>query len=114
MIIKTKEERTSNKKKQSKIIAKYFENTSKYFKILLFLYKRNTIGERITTPMSTLFISSEIRKAVWTLKNNKSPRMNQTNVELIRYSPEVIYEKMTCTTILQPQGTIQMKSRMGF
>ena len=40
--------------------------------------------------------------------------MNQTNVELIRYSPEAMYEKMTCTTILQPQGTTQMKSRMGF
>ena len=40
--------------------------------------------------------------------------MNQTNVELIRYSTEVIYGKMTCTTILQPQGTTQMKSRMGF
>ena len=43
-------------------------------------------------PMSTLFTSSEIRKAVWTLKNNKSPGMNQINVELIKYSPEIVYE----------------------
>ena len=44
--------------------------------------------------MSTLFTSSEIRKAVWTLKNNKSPGMDQINVELIKYSPEVVYEKI--------------------
>ena len=37
---------------------------------------------------------SEIRKAVWTLKNNKSPGMDQVNVELIKYSPEVVYEKI--------------------
>ena len=48
----------------------------------------------LPTPMSTLFTSSEIRKAVWTPKNNKSPRMDQTNVELIKYSPEVLYEKI--------------------
>ena len=48
----------------------------------------------LPTPMSTLFTSSKIRKAVWTLKNNKSPGMDQINVELIKYSPEVVYEKI--------------------
>ena len=48
----------------------------------------------LATPMSTLFTSSEIRQAVWTLKNNKSPRMDQINIELIKYSPEVMYEKI--------------------
>ena len=48
----------------------------------------------LPTPMSTLFTSSEIRKAVWTLKNNISPGMDQINVELIKYSPEVVYEKI--------------------
>ena len=27
-------------------------------------------------------------------KNNKSPRIDQINVELIKYSPEVVYEKI--------------------
>ena len=51
----------------------------------------------LPTPMSTLVISSEIRKAVWTLKNNKIPGMDQINVELIKYSPEVVYEKIADT-----------------
>ena len=48
----------------------------------------------LPTPMSTLVTSSEIRKAVWTLKNNKIPGMDQINVELIKYSLEVVYEKI--------------------
>ena len=44
--------------------------------------------------MSALFTSSEIRKAVWNLNNNKSPGVDQINVELIKYSPEVVYEKI--------------------
>ena len=44
--------------------------------------------------MSTLFTSSEIRKAVWTLKNNKSTAMDQINVELIKYLPKVVYKKI--------------------
>ena len=48
----------------------------------------------LATPMPTLFTSSEIREAVWTLKNNKSPGMDQINLELIKYSPEVMYEKI--------------------
>ena len=44
--------------------------------------------------MSTLFTSSETRKAVCILKNNKSPRIVQMNVELIKYSPEVVYKKI--------------------
>ena len=48
----------------------------------------------LPTPMSILLTSSEKRKAVWTLKNSKSPGMDQINVELIKYSPEVVYEKI--------------------
>ena len=44
--------------------------------------------------MPTPFTSSEIRRAVWTLKNDKSSGMDQINVELIKYSPEVVYEKI--------------------
>ena len=40
------------------------------------------------------FTLSEIRKAVWTLKNNKSHGMDLINVELLKYSPEVAYEKI--------------------
>ena len=61
----------------------------------------------LPAPMSTLFTSSGIRKAVWTLKNNKTPRMDQINVELINYSPEVVYEKIYIQQ--QPQGSTQMK-----
>ena len=86
LIIKTKEGLTSNKKKQSEIIAKYFKN--------IFYTNATPMQHVLPTPISTLFTSSEIRKAVWTLKNNKSPGMNYINVELIKYSPEVVYEKI--------------------
>ena len=86
LIIKTKEGLTSNEKKQSEIIEKYFKN--------IFYTNATPKQSVLPTPMSTLFTSSEIRKAVWTLKNNKSPGMDQINVELIKYSPEVVYEKI--------------------
>ena len=44
--------------------------------------------------MSTLFTSSEIKKAVWTLKDNERPKIDQINIELIKYTPEVVYEKI--------------------
>ena len=74
LIIKTKEGLTSNEKKQSEIIANYFEN--------IFYTNATPMQNVLPTPMSTLFTSSEIRKAVWTLKNNKSPGMDQINIEL--------------------------------
>ena len=74
------------KKKHLEIIAKCFENIS---------YTNATPMQNVLpTPMLTLFTSSKIRKAVWTLKNNESPGMDQINVELIKYSPEVVHEKI--------------------
>ena len=73
------------KKKQSEIIAKYFKN--------IFYTNATPMQNVLPTPMSTLFRSSEIRKAVWTLKN-KSPGMDQINVELIKYLPEGVHEKI--------------------
>ena len=98
---------SSNEEKQSEIIAKYFEN--------IFYTNATLMQNVLPTAMSTLFTSSETRKAVWTLKNNKSPGMDQINVEVIKYSPEVVYEKSQIyTTILQPQGSTQMKSCMEY
>ena len=48
----------------------------------------------LTTPMLTLFTSSELKKTVWTLENNKSPGRDQINTELIKYSPEVAVKKI--------------------
>ena len=56
LIIKTKEGLTSNEKKQSEIIAKYFEN--------IFYTNATPMHNVLPTPMSTLFASSDIRKAV--------------------------------------------------
>ena len=71
---------------QSEIVAKYFES--------IFYVNSTPMQNVLPTPMSTLFTSSEIRKGVWTLKNNKSPRMDQIEVELIKYSSEIVYEKI--------------------
>ena len=76
------------KKKQSETITKYFEN--------IFYTNATPIQNVLPTPMPALFPSSEIRKAVSTLKNTvkKSPGMDQIKVKLIKYSPEVVYEKI--------------------
>ena len=65
--------------KQSEIIAKYFKN--------IFYANATPMQNVLPIPMSTLFTSSEIRKEV-------SSGMDQINVELIKYSPEVVYEKI--------------------
>ena len=65
LFIKTKERLTSNEKKLSEIIVKPFEN--------VFYTNATPMHNVLPTPMSALFTSSEIRKAVWTPKNNKSP-----------------------------------------
>ena len=44
--------------------------------------------------MSKLFTPSEIRKAVRTLKSDKSSGMDQINIELIKYSLAVLHEKI--------------------
>ena len=54
--IKIKEALTSNEKKQSEIIPKHFEN--------IFYTNATSMQNILSTPMSTLFTSSEIRKAV--------------------------------------------------
>ena len=72
-------------KKTPRFKVKYFEN--------LIYTNAMPIQNVIQTLMSTLFTLSEVRKAVWTVKNNKSPGTDQINVELINYSPEVVYEK---------------------
>ena len=60
LIINTKEGLTSYEKKQSEIIAKYFEN--------IFYTNATPVQSVLAAPMLTLFTPSEIRKAVWTLK----------------------------------------------
>ena len=56
LIIKTKKGFTSNEKRQSEIMAKYFES----------IFYKNTAPMQniLPIPMSTLFTSSEMRKAV--------------------------------------------------
>ena len=59
-----------------------------------FLYKCNTNAERITnTHVNTIHIIRN-KKSSMDSKNNISPRMDQIDVELIKYSPEVVYEKI--------------------
>ena len=65
--------------------------------------------------MLTPFSSSEVKKAVWILKNNKSTGMDQINVEIIKYSPEVVHKKLQIyATILQQQESIEMNHARNF
>ena len=88
LIIKTKEGLTSNEKKavrnHSKIPRKHF------------LYKRNTNSERISnTDVNTVPVIGNKKSSIDSKKySNKSPGMDQIKVKLIKYSPEVVYEKI--------------------
>ena len=96
---KQKKDLSQMKKKQPEIIAKYLEN-------IFFLQTQHQSKTYYQHLMLTPFTSSEIRKTVWTLKNNKSSRMDQISVELIEYSPGVVYQKGKEST--------HMKSRTKF
>ena len=49
------------------------------------------------------------------LKNNKSPKMKQMNLEIINYSQEIVHKKLEMyRIILQQQNNIQMKSHTIF
>ena len=90
LIIKTKEGLTSNEKKavrnHNKILRKHF------------LYKRNTNSERIAnTDASTVPVIGNKKSSIDSKKcSKKSPGMDQIKVKLIKYSPEVVYEKIAC------------------
>ena len=73
---KQKKDLSQMKKKQPEIIAKYLEN-------IFFLQTQHQSKTYYQHLMLTPFTSPEIRKTVWTLKNNKSSRMDQISVELI-------------------------------
>ena len=71
--------------------------------------------QNVLLPILTPFTSSEIRKSVRTLKNNKNPRMDRINVELMKYSPKVVYKKVTdIYNNMQPQESTQMRSYTEF
>ncbi len=53
------------------------------------------IPEITPTEMTIPFMTGEIKKAVNSLKNGKSPGCDDIKTELIKYSPDIISEQIT-------------------
>ena len=94
-------------------IKKVVRNHSTVFKNIF--YTNAAPMQNVLLPILTPFTSSEIRKSVRTLKNNKNPRMDRINVELMKYSPKVVYKKVAdIYNNMQPQESTQMRSYTEF
>ena len=88
LLLKTKSGLTANEEEQTKIIAEYFKSQ----------FNKNV--EPITssikpTEMTIPFTSTEIKTAVKNLKNNKSPGNDEIPIELIKFAPDEIYDKIS-------------------
>ena len=77
---------TANEEGQTKIIAKYFQNT---------FFNNNLPFPNIPpSPMLHPFTTEEIKSAVGKMKNNKSPGNDGINAELIKHSPDLLYHRI--------------------
>ena len=87
MLIKDNKNRlVSNEQEQSTIIANHFEK--------LFYKNAEQYPTIIPREMTIPFTTDEIKTAVRKMKNNKSPGIDNVNVELIKFSPDIVYQQM--------------------
>ena len=79
---------TANESDQSTIIAKHFKNQ--------FYKGKNTNNNHIQpTPMINPFTKEEISNAIYKLKNNKSAGKDGVKAEMLKNSPDIIFEEIT-------------------
>ena len=79
---------TSNDKQQIKII-------TEHFKKVFHRCDQMEIEHIKPKEMKTQFTKEEVAKAIRSLKNNKSPGIDDIKAELIKYSPGIIHEKIS-------------------
>ena len=77
---------TSNDKNQCHIIANYFKS--------IFYKNAEPITNVEPVKMITPFTAREIKTVTRNLKNNKTPGKDDINIELIKHSPEIIYQQI--------------------
>ena len=87
LLIKGKNGLTANPTEQSKIIVEYFKET--------FYKNKQPITIIPPTRMKMPFTENEIRKSIAKMKPNKSAGYDKIPIELIKYVPDKIHEKMT-------------------
>ena len=86
LLIETKGLSTSDEKEQANIIAEHFKN--------IFFKNSETYPKITPVPMSQPFTKEEVKEAVRSMKNGKSPGIDEVNVELIKYATQEIYSKI--------------------
>ena len=87
VIVDGKDGKTTNEKQQVEIVSKFFEE----------MFNKNTekdIENIEPHKMKVPFNTEEIRKAAKSLKNGKSPGIDNLNAELIKYGPEEVYKRI--------------------
>ena len=77
---------TSDEKEQANIIAEHFKK--------IFFKNAETYPKITPVPMSQPFTKEEVNEAVRSMKNGKSPGIDEVNVELIKYATQEIYSKI--------------------
>ena len=88
LLIQTKAGLTANEEEQTKIIAEYFKS------------QLNKNAEPLPTSikpteMTIPFTPTEIKNAVQNLKNNKSPGNDEIPIELIKFAPAEVFDKIS-------------------
>ncbi len=78
---------TTDPKEQAEIVTKFFEKMFQAEEV-------STIEEIPPAKMSREFEEQEIRSAVKSLKNNKSPGIDNITAEHLKNGPEVVYQKI--------------------
>ena len=88
IIVDSEHSVTSNDKQQIKIITEHFKKV---------FHRCDQMEIKYIKPkeMKNLFTKEEVAKAIRSLKNNKSPGIDDIKVELIKYSPGIIHEKIS-------------------
>ena len=88
LLIQTKSGLTANEEEQTKIIAEYFKS------------QLNKNAESLPasikpTEMTIPFTPTEIKNAVQNLINNKSPGNDEIPIELIKFAPAEVFDKIS-------------------
>ena len=86
LIIKTENGFTANPSKQIQLIGEYFQK--QFFK------NAEQPSQIEPEPMQEPFTGIETKKAAFKSKNNTSPGIDETHIEMVKYGPMIVFEEI--------------------
>ena len=107
LIIDSRNGKTTNEKKQVEIVINFFDK----------MFSKSTEKEIETIPpakMKKTFTKEEIKKAVMSLKNGKSPGIDQVYGEMLKYGPEIMFVEIAETfNLISESGVYPTEIKEG-